>query len=329
MNEPADSSSSPGKLTGILALLGALLVWSSWAIVARWGFANSELDAWDLGFLRFFFAAVCMTPVLIRKGWRGLSWSTILLIAFCAGPGYATFAYAGLEFAPSSHGAALTAGMLPLFTTALAVWMKQTKLTGFLITGLVLILSAAFAFFLDGLQGAGDLIWLGDLLLICGPALWAVYTVKIKQEKIDAFHATAIVSVIGFLIYLPIYFAVGTPQQLLTTDWQILLAQGLFHGIIVVVFALTLYSHAVTNLGPAITTMSLSIVPGVTAIAAWFILQEPFSQWSRWGVLLDGFGIICVVLAAREQRRIRAKETIPVPTPNATNLAIAETSTAN
>ncbi|HCS52475.1 DMT family transporter [Rubinisphaera sp.] len=308
MNESADLVPSTGKLTGIFALLGALLVWSSWAIVARWGFAHSELDAWDLGFLRFFFAALCMTPVLIRKGWRGLSWSTILLIAFCAGPGYATFAYAGLEFAPSSHGAALTAGMLPLFTTALAVWLKQTKLTGFMIAGLVLILSAAFAFFLDGLQGAGDLIWLGDLLLICGPALWAIYTVKIKQEMIDAFHATAIVSVIGFLIYLPIYFAVGTPQQLMTTDWKILLTQGLFHGIVVVVIALTFYSHAVNNLGPAITTMSLSVVPGVTAIAAWFILQEPFTQWSRWGVLLDGLGILCIVMAAREQQRVRNRQ---------------------
>lgn len=291
----------PSRLLGVLALLGALILWSSWAVVSRWSFAHSSLGSWELGLLRFSFAGVVMAPLLVVRGFGGLSWRTMLVITFCAGPGYASLAYFGMSLAPASHGAALTAGMLPLFTTLLAVFLKLTKPTLPLFAGLGLLVAAAGAFFVDGLGDTSTRTWLGDLVLIMCPAIWAVFTVIVKQQNLKPLHATAIVSVLGFFLYLPIYAVMGSPETLVETSPLVLLSLGLFHGVLVVVIALTFFSYAVVTLGPAITTLSLSTVPAFSTLGAYWLLGEPMTQWSVLGVALDGVGIVFVYLAARRR----------------------------
>ncbi|MDA8746453.1 DMT family transporter [Rubripirellula amarantea] len=295
-------------ILGFAALLGVVCVWSGWVIASRWGLLQSPLGPMELMLLRFVFAAAVMIPVLLRIGLGGLSWKTCCLLGLTAGPGYTAFTYTGLLYAPAAHGSALTAGMLPLFTIALGVWMGVAKVTPIRLVGLCLMLLAVFAFFLDGRDPSRSEAWIGDLLLLGGPMMWSIYTVRVQALKVDAIRATAIVAVFGCLQFLPVYFLFGDSQRLVEAGPFAVLYQGIFHGWIVVVGSLTLFTYAVRSLGSVVTTLATSTVPGITAVAAVFLLSEPLTGASMVGVALDAAGLVCVAVAMARAAKLAERK---------------------
>ncbi len=290
-------------LPGLAALVGVVAIWSGWVILSRWGLVSTALGPMELMLLRFGFAGVVMGPVLWRLGRGGLRWRDCWALGLTAGPGYAAFTYFGLSLAPAAHGSALTAGMLPLFTMLLGAAVGVTKLTPLRWLGLTLMVSAAGMFFLDGRDPSRQLAWLGDLLLLGGPMMWSIYTLRVRTLGVDALRATAVVSVFALLLYLPVYAAFGHPARLAEAGWLNALGQGVFHGWVVVVGSLTLYTYAVKTLGPASTTLATATVPGVTAAAGVVLLHEPLTAASVAGVALDAAGLVCVALAMRHTAR--------------------------
>ncbi len=282
------------KASGVAALIGCVLVWSSWAIASRWGLIESALGPWELGLLRFTFAAAVLGPVLWRMGWGGVPVRTALILAATAGPGYVAFTYNGLQYAPAAHGAALTAGMLPLFTAALAWLLGADRLTRLKLIGLVLMVSAAGLFFLHGFGLPAQNVWLGDLLLLGGPAVWAIYAVTLRGQGLHPVRATAFVATLGFCMFVPMYLVMGEPARFLDTPLPAILLTGVFHGWVVVVLAMTLFTHAIRTLGPASTTLATAAAPGATAIGAWFVLGEALTPLIAAGIVLEAIGLLFV-----------------------------------
>ncbi|TWT80161.1 EamA-like transporter family protein [Planctomycetes bacterium CA13] len=270
----------------------------------------------ELMLLRFVFAGVVMAPVLWRIGLGGLRLRTCFLLGLAAGPGYTALTYTGLSFAPATHGSALTAGMLPLFTILLGAAVGITKVTPVRVVGLSFMVLATFFFFLDGVEPSRGQAWIGDLLLLGGPLMWAIYTVRVQQLGVDALRATSIVSVFGLILYLPIYMIFGDAQRLLDAGAGTLAVQGIFHGWIVVVGSLTLFTYAVRSLGGAITTLATATVPGITAVAAAILLNEAFTTTSLMGVTLDATGLVCVAIAMMRAAQVTAdvEESPSIPT---------------
>ncbi|MEM6886493.1 MAG: DMT family transporter [Verrucomicrobiota bacterium] len=289
-------------VTGVAAILVIIVIWSGWSILSRWGLMETPLGANELVLLRLGFAGLAMLPVLWRMGLGGIGWKDCLILALTTGPAYALCTYHGLRFAPAAHGAALTAGILPVFTTLFAYWAGQLQRpsSGRLI-GLGIIVLAAICFIVDGLSGEFEQVWLGDLLLMCGPLLWAIYTVRVKKLQVDPVRATAIVSVFGCLLFLPIYVIWGEPSRLLEVPVSSLLFQGFWHGVVVVIGSLTLYTYAVHKVGQGLTTAGTSTVPAVTAISAWLILGESLSPLLMAAVVLAGIGLITVSCAITQE----------------------------
>lgn len=288
---------------GVLALCGVICIWSGWALLSRWGLLHSELGASELILLRLGFSGLLMLPVLLRIGLGGICLKDCLLLALAAGPCYVLLTYNGLRFAPASHGSALTAGVLPLFTTVFACWLGQLRHPSKMRwLGLGLVLSATTCFFYDGLTEAGELVWLGDLLIIGGPIVWAVYTVHVTKLNVTSVRATAIVSTFGLACFLPIYCLWGEPQRLVQASIFDVLSQGIWHGAVVVIGSLTLYTYTVRKLGPSNTTMGTAAVPAVTAVSAHFFLSERLTELVAIGVVLNASGLIVFAKAiVREQ----------------------------
>lgn len=244
-----------------------------------------------------------MLPVLIRMGPGSADWKSCLWLGLTAGPGYAAFTYTGLVYAPAAHGAALTAGMLPLFTIVIGAFAGVVQITWVRVLGLTLMVLATLMFFLDGSDGANGTAWFGDLLLLGGPMVWSFYTLRVQSLKLDAIRATAIVSVFGFLMFAPIYGLIGQPRHLVEAGAMSSVSQGIFHGWIVVVGSLTLFTHAVRTLGPAVTTLATATVPAIVAIAAAVLLSEPFTWRTAAGVGFDAAGLVCVSIALMRASR--------------------------
>jgi len=282
-------------VTGILAVGAVIAIWSGWSVLSRWGLTNTQLGPNELVLLRLGFAALVMFPVLLRIGLGGLSLRDSLVLAITTGPAYALFTYHGLRFAPAAHGAALTAGILPVFTTLFAYLTGQLKYPSIgRLLGLAVIVLAAGCFIVDGFSDAAELVWLGDLMLMCGPLLWAVYTVRVTKLRVDPMRATAIVSVMGCLLFLPIYGIWGDASRLMEVPLRELFFQGFWHGVVVVIGSLTLYTFAVRKIGQGITTAGTATVPAVTALSAWLILGESLSPLMMVGVILAAAGLITV-----------------------------------
>ena len=57
------------------------------------------------------------------------------------------------------------------------------------------------------MQPAGERAWLGDLLFFASSILWAGFTLLLRHWRVPALRATAVVSVLSFLIATPSYLA--------------------------------------------------------------------------------------------------------------------------
>ena len=208
-------------------------------------------------------------------------------ITLTAGFGFPLFAYGGFSYAPAAHGAVLLPGVLPLFTTVLAIMILKERFT--LIRGLSLALIAAGIGFMtmDTLSSTGG-VSPGDFHFLSGSISWAVFTVLARHWGIAPLTATSIVSVATMVIYTPVYLAF-LPSNLIEASWGEIAFQGLYQGLFAVIIAMIAFTIAVRSLGAATTTMITSIVPGTASVAAIFILDEPVS-------LIAAVGIACVTV---------------------------------
>jgi drug/metabolite transporter (DMT)-like permease len=297
---------SRSALVGLLTLLGVVTIWAGWSIASRWGLTRTELGPAELMLVRFVFAGVVMLPWLFKHGLGGLGWKDILLLSITAGPGYTGFTYVGLSMAPAAHGAALTAGMLPFFTILLGRAFGVVRIGPWRAAALSLMCMGATAFFLDGFESDLPNVWLGDLLILGGPFVWSIYTLRMKAIRVSAMRATALVSVFGCLLFLPIYPFIGETERLVQAGPISVLGQGIFHGWLVVIVSLFLYSHAVRTLGGATTTLATATVPAITAIGAALLLNEVMSTASTAGVVFAGLGLTFTALAARRDAKLKA-----------------------
>jgi len=326
--KPPGAVRIPASVRGGFALAIAIGCWVAWAIVTRSGM-KAGYSPWDLAFLRFLVAGVVLAPVLWRMGLKDTPWWAVIVITLGAGPGYVAFAYSGAALAPASHVATLTAGVLPLFTTLLTLMLKLERITRLKWIALSLIVGGAAFFLLDSANGATasgadhTRMWLGDLLLMGGPLMWAFFTVTVRALGINPFRSTAIISVFGLLSYGPIYLALGNPAVFLKIDPWITVGQGLFHGIVVVVVALACFTYSVRILGPVLTTLGTAAVPAITTLLAVPLLGEAISGMEAIGVTLDTIGLCLVAVAAASVRN--GKIATPRPSPIRPRPEAAET----
>lgn len=310
------------RATGIAAALVTIVIWTSFIVVAR---ASADpgrgglLNPFDIAFARILGAGAVLLPL----GWwlgrrdqargRGnsslLGFSPLPLRVTCSvglfgGLLYAMLVYSGFVFAPAGHAAVLLPGSLPLWTAALAVIVLGTRITPARAAGLAMILAG------DVLVGGSSLwhafdggeVWKGDLLFMVAALCWSAYGVLARHFMLDAVRATAAITVFAFFVYVPVYAA------LLALDWvpgRFLEApagqvgfQMVYQGIGSVVISGITFTRMIQYFGPVRSTMLTAVVPGLAALSAVLILDEPL-QWNlALGLALVTLGIVFGVRVA-------------------------------
>jgi drug/metabolite transporter (DMT)-like permease len=282
------------KAIGILCGIGVVLLFSSFTLVSKLGFA-SALKVTDIAAIRFFVAGALLFPVLCNFGLKGLRVIDVLALTLSGGVGFALLAYIGFSMAPSSHGAVLLHGTLSLFSTLLAFVIFRQKFSGLRLFGLIGVFIGICAMGWDSAAGSSNKQSLGDLALLAASISWSTYGLIAQKLKLKPAHSAAIVAVFSSLIYLPIYICLPG-KEILSSNLTQILIQVFFQGILIGAGSIFIYSMAVHILGAVETALFTAAVPCVTTIVAIFLLSEIPSVFSIVGV---GFVTLGMIVAMR------------------------------
>ena len=196
----------------------------------------------------------------------------------------------GMRYAPASHAAALINTSMMVTATLLGIFWLKEKTTPLRLVGVVIsvvgISSLLFARpFAEGGNGLE-----GHLLFMMGGTMWAFYAVCVRNWKVDPLHATAAVSSISFIIYLPIYF-LFIHSNISRENIGEVLFQGAYQGILNSILALLFFNRGIALLGATTSGAFLPLVPVVATILAIPLLGEWPNGYEFMGVLLASGGV--------------------------------------
>jgi drug/metabolite transporter (DMT)-like permease len=166
--------------------------------------------------------------------------------------------------------------------------------------GIVMTLGGVLAINLIGAapdQARGVNPWLGNLLVfgaVIGEALFSTFR-KLISPKISSLAITTLMSVIGFILFIP--FAL--PETLAfdfsrTTpgDWALVLYCGLF----VTVIAYLLWFSGLAEVSASTAAVFTGVWPVSAVVLAYLVLKEPYSPSHLLGIICVLGGIILIAM---------------------------------
>jgi drug/metabolite transporter (DMT)-like permease len=309
------AATSP-QWVGVLAAVITVVIWTSFIVIARASADPSRgglLNPFDIVYARLWGAGLILLPWgwwLVKRDRRTQPWAgslmgfsplplrQTLIAGLFGGVLYAMLAYSGFVFAPAGHASVLMPGSLPLWTALLAVWILGDRITPTRALGLVLIVMGDVlvggASLLHALDGSG--VWRGDLLFILAAMSWSTYSVLVRRYALDAVRATIAITVLGFLIYVPVYSLLlwmqWVPGRVLVAPWRDVAFQMFFQGVGSVVISGMTFTKMIQHFGPVRSTMITALVPGLSAMAAVIFLDEPMAWNLLAGLALVTLGIV-------------------------------------
>lgn len=311
--------SGSSRHTGWWAAVVTVCIWTAFIIIAR-ASARHQLLPLDITWARIVGAAAVLMPWCwwsVRQqrrtqphvgsfgGFSPLSWRLTVVTGFFGGLCYAVLAYSGFFFAPAAHGSVLMPGSLPLWTSLMAVWLLGEKLHGYRLLGLTMILSGDLLVGGSSLWHAfdGGSVWIGDLLFMSASFCWSTYSVLSRRHQLEPVPATMAITCFAFVCFVPAYLllcALGIlPTHLWSAPWTEVLWHALFQGVGSVVLSGISFTLMIRAYGPVRSTMITSLVPGLSALGAVLLLDEPLGWQVLLGLSLVTLGIVFGVQPAK------------------------------
>lgn len=267
----AATTDSPKLRTRVGMALGSLaaVIWGCYIAMVNHG-VDSGLAAGDLAVLRYGTAAVLLLPWLLRHSpltLAGIGWPRGIALAMLAGPVFVLVGASGFLYAPLAHSAVIQLGAVALVGVILSAWLIGERPTRRGVLGMMIVVAGLGIIAGPGLLESGSAVWKGDLLFLTAGSMWALFTVLQRRWRISPMAATAVVSVLSGLIYLPLYLALIGPAKLMSLSLSILLPQVLVLGVLSGVVALFAFSRAVEYLGPARASLFPALAPAIAILA--------------------------------------------------------------
>jgi drug/metabolite transporter (DMT)-like permease len=305
-----ESPSRKAFITGLSWGLLAAAIWTSYSVLARLA-VTSGLSPGDLTLLRFAPGALLMAPLVWRWGVRdlaGIGWGRGLFLALLCGPAFSLLLMTGFSLAPLAHGAVIAPACQMLSGLTLSAWLASQRWTRETALGAgVVSLGLVFMGADSLLHGQGTLV--GDLLFAAGGACWGLFGALSRRWSVDPLRVTGVYVVLSFLLWLPIYLAIGDFSGLTHASAGMLVVQIVAQGLGAGLVAVLAFSRASELLGAGRAAFFGAMVPGAATLLAIPVLGEVPTLLQVLGIaavvvgLLLAFGAVRVVLARGASRR--------------------------
>jgi drug/metabolite transporter (DMT)-like permease len=285
------------EATGLALGVTAALIWGSYLAMARAGI-SSGLGAPDIAFIRSGVAGLIMLPWLLRHDplrLAGIGWRRALVLAALAGPLFVLIGAGGYRFAPLAHGAVLQPAALTIGAMIAATILFGERLTAARIVGIATILSGLVFIAGPGLLHATASTPIGDAMFVAAGLMWAAFSILSKRWGVSPVAATAAVSVLAALIYVPVYLAVTGIEHLAAIPVKILVPQVIVQGVLSGVVAVMAYARAVQLLGPGRAAVFPALVPAVAILLGVPIVGEVPTWFQTTGLALVTSGLLIAI----------------------------------
>lgn len=260
--------------------------------VSSQGIADG-FSAEDLAFLRYLTSGLLLLPLLVLSNmFQKVGWQRSVVLTLLAGPLFAILAVHGFIYAPLIHGTVIQALALIVSCLLIVLWRNKEKPKFSYLAGLLVLFIglAAVSGPLLPSQGDSSELWKGDLLFVAAGVMWALFMALIWYWRVEALAATVVVSVLSALIYCPLYLLLHGPLHISMLDFDQVIEQVLFQGILSGVLALFAFSKAVQYLGIGKAVLFPTFSPAVTMLLGILLFHQipVLSQWLGFTVVAAG-----------------------------------------
>ncbi len=251
----------------------------------------SRREPFDLAALRFGVSGLFALPAFLYWVPRR-DWPRYLVLALFGGLGYAILVYAGFAFAPSAHAGVFVNGGIPFWTVLLVGALAGFRIARHVLLALTLSTCGLLLIAYDSLfLSPSGQEWIGDLLFLAAAFSWAIFGLLIRRWQVRPHLAICGIASFSLLLYLPVYL-LWLPKMITHSNARELLLQGGYQGIVAALLAAGMYSYANQKIGACQASMMLALVPGVSAVGAFFILDEKLSLSIILGIAVVSFGAL-------------------------------------
>jgi drug/metabolite transporter (DMT)-like permease len=288
------------RMLPTLLLLVATASWGGNWVAAR--AITPDVPPFALSFWRWAIASVMLLPFAaaqLREDAPRIRRHLPALVAFgvIGVAGFTMLGYWGLRYTTAVNATLLNSS-LPLFVVPLSWWLLKLTVSGRQLAGLALSLAGVAS-----IISAGELQTLarlalnpGDLLLLGGALLWALYTVLLKWRpplRPLSFLFTIVAAAAAFT--LPFYLWEISAGGTMAVSARTVLTIG-YLAIFPSIVAYICWNHAVAVVGPNVAGFFNPLIPVFGTLLAVSLLGEPFRPYH-----LAGFALVLggVVLTSR------------------------------
>ncbi|MFA9559590.1 DMT family transporter [Evansella sp. AB-rgal1] len=259
------------------------LATSSWgsAFIAG-NFATRDFDPITVAFLRFFFAAIILVPLMLIKQKnlklpKGKEWLLLASLGFTGIALYNICFFIATKEAPIVKSSLFIASNPVLIIVLSAIFLKE-KITRRNIVGLTLALAGAVIIITEGqfrtiIEAGFQRI---DIVLFIAVICWALYSVlgKVALQRFSSIESTTYAIVFGTIMLFP--FALFEAEWSQFTQASLLSWGSILHmSIIVSVVSFIMYYQGIRTIGAAKASIFINLMPLSAVIMAILLLGEP------------------------------------------------------
>jgi drug/metabolite transporter (DMT)-like permease len=285
-----------------------VVIWGAWPAFTRMSVIHSGTPE-DLVALRYAIGGLILLPILIRQAGRipRRGWREGLVLAFCQGAPLALLVTIGVRFAPASHMAALSPGLLPLFAAVLGILFFNEWLSASRAVGLAMIFVGAVVMVGVSVSTLSAGFWKGDLLFISAGFMGSIYTLRMRRSGLSAMQGAAFISVYSMIFYLPLYCWLWLGSSRLgDVPAREVLFQAFYQGVLMGALTLFSLSRSIMILGAARAAAFMSLVPVVGALLGAVILHEIPSAAETGAVVVISLGVLLATGVMQRPVRVAA-----------------------
>ena len=179
---------------------------------------------------------------------------------------------------PMSHAGLLFIGTMPVFVTAIAVFVLKESPTKQRLSGLTGILIGIGLVFYDSLQQTESGFWKGDLLFLGASICWSIYSVCLRLSGIPPLAAVSLFGLTSSIALFALFGFGIVESDLLTAFDQLAMENVLLQfGIQSVLVGLVTgfsYGFAIHRIGAENTTAIGALAPVLATFSSIFMFNE-------------------------------------------------------
>jgi len=276
------------QVTGLLAGLTVVMIWSGWIIISKWGVSHA-LTVWDVTGIRFATAGIIAViyALISKTSLKTLFTPKIIVCSLCCGTFYVCASLIGLLISDAANTGVIINGCLPIMCAFILLLWKRERLNAAQVIGVLLILVAnALLFTSSGGASLSALLW-----LLLAAFFIAFYSVSMKVWEIEIKTIMLAVPVINALFFTPIWFFL--PSHLTMAPLAEIALQSAYQGIVVSIIALFCMSYSIRQLGAVSASTIMALVPMVSVLLALYFLDQHMSLQMAMSIVLCSVGIAC------------------------------------